>query len=344
VNTIKHKRFLKARLIEALTSYGTLIIMAGIVVFTVSLAFYLEKINNSKILTQIGWRCLLEILFFSICSTASYVSSVWILIRSSGYDVTFVKIFLILHASLSANYVTPVKVGIPLRIYFYKHFLNITYSDGAAIVAVETIVGMLAAAALGMGGMGFFYHNLALWVPLGIVVLIIFIVVLLLFIPTSSLHKKVNEVPLGKLLENLLIFLDRIRVGFRRINIWALPLVLFLFCVNFFMHAMRLNVVLEYLGYEKSPLTIMFALGGSVAAGNISLLPMGLGVRDVTLVWFLLHTGIPRDMAVLGAMIQRLFTPGWPLVLGVISGNILGIGELKKKMSHGSGKISAGEI
>ena len=58
------------------------------------------------------------------------------------------------------------------------------------------------------------------------------------------------------------------------------------------------------------------------------MIPMGLGIRDVTFTWLLVQVGVPTEIALSAAVIQRIFAPGWPLLLGVISANILGVSEI----------------
>ena len=41
-------------------------------------------------------------------------------------------------------------------------------------------------------------------------------------------------------------------------------------------------------------------------------------------------------VALAAAVIQRLFSPGWPLLLGLISANILGVSELVKRSDESS--------
>jgi uncharacterized protein (TIRG00374 family) len=74
----------------------------------------------------------------------------------------------------------------------------------------------------------------------------------------------------------------------------------------------------------------------SITAGNLSMIPMGLGVRDASLTLLLVQLGVPNEIALSVTVIQRLFAPGWPLLLGLISANILGISEMTKRSDDAS--------
>jgi uncharacterized membrane protein YbhN (UPF0104 family) len=52
---------------------------------------------------------------------------------------------------------------------------------------------------------------------------------------------------------------------------------------------------------------------------------MGLGVRDATLVALFVQAGADRDVAIAVAALDRLLSTGVPLVLGILSAQILGL-------------------
>ncbi len=85
------------------------------------------------------------------------------------------------------------------------------------------------------------------------------------------------------------------------------------------------------LGQTIDWLAVLAALTISITAGNLSMIPMGLGVRDASLTLLLRQLGAPDEVALSTAVIQRLFAPGLPLLLGLISANILGISEMVKR-------------
>jgi len=75
-------------------------------------------------------------------------------------------------------------------------------------------------------------------------------------------------------------------------------------------------------------MNVMQLVGISAAAfalGSVSLLPMGLGVRDATLVALFVQAGADRDVAIAVAALDRLLSTGVPFLLGLLSAQILGV-------------------
>jgi uncharacterized protein (TIRG00374 family) len=62
--------------------------------------------------------------------------------------------------------------------------------------------------------------------------------------------------------------------------------------------------------------------------GSLSLLPMGLGVRDAALVTLFVQAGADRDVAIAVAALDRLLSTGVPLLLGLLSAQILGLSAI----------------
>jgi len=57
----------------------------------------------------------------------------------------------------------------------------------------------------------------------------------------------------------------------------------------------------------------------------ISLMPMGLGARELGLAALLGEVGVPADIAIYAALIQRLIATGITFPLSLISWQILGL-------------------
>ncbi len=69
-------------------------------------------------------------------------------------------------------------------------------------------------------------------------------------------------------------------------------------------------------------------VGISAAAftlGSISFLPMGLGVRDATMVALFIQAGADGEVAIAVAALDRLLSTGVPFLLGILSAQILGL-------------------
>jgi uncharacterized protein (TIRG00374 family) len=127
-----------------------------------------------------------------------------------------------------------------------------------------------------------------------------------------------------------------VQVCLRNLPAWVLLSTTVLVALNLVSVAMRLYLVLRMLGYAVSPLTLLYVQAIAVTTGNLSMIPLGLGARDASFVLLLAHLKVPNEIALSVAVIQRLFSPGWPLLLGLISTNVLGLREVLRAAGKGS--------
>jgi uncharacterized protein (TIRG00374 family) len=310
------------------------VILALTVISAITLIFLLRDVDLTPF-REVGPFYLMLILLLSVLSIGFYSLAVYILIQASGYKTTFAQTYLVLTASLSANYVTPIRVGIPLRIFLYKHFMGIPISTGTALITVEVMVGMLTPAFVAIAGIALIFPALGLKVP---IILISALVVGLLFVlqvRVENFHPYFARVPFSNAVTQLIHFVKRVQGALRQLPAAKLLGVVVLDLLILGVQTIRLWLVLSILGFGVSPLALLAVLTISLTAGNLSMIPMGLGVRDASFTLLLTQLGIPSEIALAAAVIQRLFSPGWPLLLGLISANILGVSELVKS-SDGS--------
>ncbi len=271
------------------------------------------------------------ILLLSALGTATYTAAIYVLVRAGGYATTVGQAYLVLTSSLSVNYVTPLKFGIPLRIYLYRQVMRVPLAVGTALVALETWLGMLIPAMIAGVGIALLFPEIGLAAPLALLTILIAGMGLALFVQPSRMMPLLERLPLQKFTLRLARFGEMVQMGFRSLPIGWLGVVALLIGLNVLIAAIRLYVVLLMLGQTVHWLSLLAALAISVTAGNLSMIPMGLGVRDASLTLLLGQLGVPNEIALSTAVIQRLFAPGWPLLLGLISANILGVSEMVKQ-------------
>lgn len=315
-------------------------IATGIVfaIFIVSAVLLIRLLRNRGwvLLREIALFYLVLILLLSALGTALYTAAVYVLVRASGHRMTVAQVYLVLTSSLSVNYVTPIKFGIPVRIYLYKQVMQIPLVSGTALVALETWLGMLIPAVIASVGVAALFIEISLAAPLTLLTVLLVGMVAMLSIKPSLVSPLLERLPLQKFTFRLVRFTEMVQAGVRSVPLWRLSVVALLFGLNFAVSAMRVYLVLSVFGYPADWLVLLFVLTISVTAGNLSMIPMGLGVRDASFTLLLAQLGVPNEIALSAAVIQRLLSPGWPLLLGLVSTNILGVSELVKR----SGNVS----
>lgn len=316
--------------------------MAGIA-FAVSatslilLAFLLQDLEWEP-LRQTGPLYLGIILLMSALSTALYTLEVYILLRASGFHVSIWQVYLVLTASMSANYVTPVKVGIPLRIYLYRHFIQVPIGAGTALVAIETLIGMIVPAILAIVGIITLLPDISLSVPLVLLVVLLSGAGAILLIKPARVEHILRGFLPTRFARRITQFIVNVQIGLRSVPKWALASMIVVLLLNFVVTSARLYFILRTLGYVIDPVNVFYTRVISVTAGSASMIPMGLGVRDASLTFLLVALGIPGKIALSATVIERLFSPGWPLLLGLISTNVLGVSELVKRSDDPTAK------
>ena len=121
----------------------TLIIMVILFIVGGLLLVYLLRDMDWGLIYKTSLKVWFAILFLTILITFTYTFLVYLLLRMSGHVVTVWKTYLVLAASLSANYLTPVKVGVPFRIFLYSHFMKVPIAAGTALMTTELLIGVL---------------------------------------------------------------------------------------------------------------------------------------------------------------------------------------------------------
>jgi len=302
----------------------------------VVLLFVLSGVLLAYLLRGMDWELVqratpgtfLLVLVVSMLGTLVYTLLIYLLIRGSGYVTTLWRAYLVLTASLSVNYVTPVKMGIPLRIYLYNHFMDIPIAIGTALVTVETLVGVLTPACIAVVGIALLFHSVSPVPPLILLALMGIGLLFLLRARFECWQPALERVPFARLLKRLMRFVVRVQSGLRCLSPAVILSVVILDLLMFGLQTVRLWLVLRVFGSAPSPWLLLAVLTISVTAGNLSMIPMGLGVRDASFVLLLAQLGVPNEVALSVGVIQRLFSPGWPLLLGLISTNVLGVREI----------------
>jgi uncharacterized protein (TIRG00374 family) len=316
--------------------------MAGIA-FAVSaaslilLAFLLQDLEW-KPLRQTGLLYLGIILLMSALSTALYTLEVYILLRAGGFRVSIWQVYLVLTASMSANYVTPVKVGIPLRIYLYHHFIQVPISVGTALVAIETLIGMIVPAILAIVGIITLFPHVSLSVPIVLLVVLLSAAGAILLIKPARVEHLFSRFLPTRFPRRITQFIINVQIGLRSVPKWALASIVVVLLLSFVVTSARLYFILRMLGYVIDPVKVFYTRVISVTAGSASMIPMGLGVRDASVAFLLVALGISSKVALSATVIERLFSPGWPLLLGLISTNVLGVSELMKQSDNPTAK------
>jgi len=285
---------------------------------------FLYKISLKDILKTVSllelWQLLLIILIYFMIS-ASFIVARKYLLYSLSYKPRLKNLIFIHFASMAAHYSTPAKLGFPTSIYFLKRFDNVPYATGTAMIIIELIVGTGLCGIIALLGSVYYMTNSMKTLILCFIILSMLIIAVIYYAGSILKKSSINS---------------RIRKYIKDVNdAFSLMIVKHLIIYVFIIFAGRLlasfNLVLMCI-FFSSKLSIYHALIASSAAfffGAISMVPMGIGVREASLIYYLSLVGVTNELGLLIATIQRLLFTGLSFVLGVLSGTLLGIKNIK---------------
>jgi uncharacterized membrane protein YbhN (UPF0104 family) len=239
--------------------------------------------------------------------------------RSAG------QLYLVVTASLAANYSTPVKAGIPLRVYLYKRFMGIGLATGSALVGLEVLLGMLVPAVIALFALVLLLPQGGLAVPAVVAAGAAVAVAAIAFVRSSSYDRTISRLPLPRIARRVLAPDGDIVTAVRDVPLWSLAAAAGIYAAMFVLLGVRSFYAFQLFGGSMNLMQLVGISAAAFALGFVSFVPMGLGVRDATLVALFVQAGADRDVAIAVAALDRLLSTGVPFLLGLLSAQILGL-------------------
>jgi len=255
----------------------------------------------------------------------SAVAAPYCILAGIDWNRSFGQLYLVVMASLAANYSTPLKAGIPLRVYLYKRFMGIGPATGSALMGLELVLGTLVPAVISVFVLVLLLPEGELAIPVLVAIGTAVTVAAIAFVRSRSYDRAVARLPLPRIARRLLAPGGGFVTAVRGVPLSSLATAAGVYAAMFVFVGVRCFYAFELFG---GSLNVMELVGISAAAftlGSISFLPMGLGVRDATLVALFVQAGADRDVAIAVAALDRLLSTGVPFFLGVLSAQILGL-------------------
>ncbi len=266
---------------------------------------------------QIGF---LVCLYF--CISWIFVYNRKYLLSALGADCHIKNLILIHFTSMAAHYSTPAKIGFPLTAYLLKKIEQVAYSTGTALILIELNIGMGVCGVIAIiGSIRYFSGNTyhILWGLLFLIGMgIIFFLLVRLFLDKGNPKKKNYQ------------FITSINAAFKNL-LWRN---IVFYTIFVFIAQVITGILLVFIvNCLSSKITLWEAIVANSTAfflGALSMIPMGLGVNEATMLFFLNFFGIPSEIGIGAITLQRLLSTGLSYFLGLVAGSMLGIKKLKK--------------
>jgi uncharacterized protein (TIRG00374 family) len=242
------------------------------------------------------------------------------LLYSLSSPSRFKNLVLIHFSSKAAHYSTPAKLGFPFTVYLLKKFDNIPYTTGTVMVLIELVVSIGICGVIAFFGSYFYFSDKTNAVlPL---FLFFFIGVLTLYILSHILGKKAAN-------SRFCRFIKDVYESFRHLNKYNSLLYILIIVFIQILSGINLVLLAYFFSANLSLWQAVIAESAAFFLGALSMVPMGLGVREASVLFFLYHVGIPKGVGLSIVTIQRLISTGLGFILGAIFGAIIGMKSIR---------------
>lgn len=300
-----------------------IILFVFMALFKISLKEILETVSHLKV-----WQLLALLLLYCLISTSMILSRKYLLYALSTTATTRNLIY-IHFSSMAAHYSTPAKIGFPLTVYLLKKFEDVPYGTGTAMILIELIVSTGICGFIALIG-SLFYFTLDSWVLMYMVLSLFALLVLAYFAAHRMMRKAQKN---GRIYQ----FTQKVIEAFSRIS-WS-KLICYGLIMTFIQVLSSLYLVLlsHFFFANLSLFQSLVANSTAFFLGAISMVPMGIGVREASILFYLHHMGIKNEVGLSIVTIQRLLSTGLSFILGTIFGAGLGLKNASQTTNNGNG-------
>jgi uncharacterized protein (TIRG00374 family) len=301
-----------------------IILFVLIALFKISLKGILDTVSHLKV-----WQLLALLFLYGLISTSIILSRKYLLYALSATATTRNLIY-IHFSSMAAHYSTPAKIGFPLTVYLLKKFENVPYGTGTAMILIELIVSTGICGFIALIGSLFY-----LTFDSRLLICLILSLLALLVIAYLVAHRMIGKArEKGKIYQFIISIIE----AFSRIS-WKKGIG-YGFIVTFIQVLGSLYLVLlSHFFFERLSLfQSLVANSTAFFLGAISMIPMGIGVREASMMVYLQHMGLRNEVGLSIVTIQRLLSTGLSFVLGAVFGAGLGLKNAGQKANNAKGK------
>ncbi len=276
------------------------------------LSWYLvENWGNLRVLLKLRPSELVVIYLVTIGGMLNNSCVVVILLKALDTPVRFWDMVFLQNAANLLNYL-PMKFGTVFRANYLKKHYNLSYARFGAfflyltvlITAVTVLIGLIVL--LLVYGLDRYESKVMFFVFLGTFIVMVFFAFVPLPIPKGSIR-------LTFILRNFLLSRSQVRT-----NISAIICCIFFLVINMLLYSLRIGIIYKSMGQEVhfGGYLILGALGYVIMF--LSLTPGSLGVRELLLGSGAVALGVPLEVGIFAAVIDRAIMLSWTFLIGGI--------------------------
>lgn len=304
-----------------LSKYGVALILLLIIV-----AAYFIDISIKDIIETFRDLSILEIVLLTICSLVLMATDAFMrifLLRKLGYNLSAQKVVLIHFSAMSAHYATPVKLGFPILAILLKKICNVSFSDSAIMISLGLLVSLGIAGLIAFVGSVLYYGE-----NLGVIVssLSIGLVLILISIPLLKKIKIRN-----KSIQNIL---EGFGKGLSKLKLQDFFIYSLLRIIAVILYGILFTMMVDFIGGDINIWESIVSTSSSFFLGAVSMVPMGLGVSEATLSFYLVSMGLNKGIIISVLILQRVFSTVVGFLAGIISSSVLSIRSIRLSSIH----------
>ena len=285
-----------------------LLIIVLLFIFKISLIEISETLSELSVLELV-----ILVLTFLIISIPHIFSKKYLL-KSLGENCRYFNLVAIHFSSMAAHYTTPAKIGYPVTVFLLNKLENVTYSKSITLISVELIISTWLCFVISLfGATNIVYGQINL---VSIIVILFAPVIVVLVIYKISVNFSKN--PLS---QSYIKFINHLKLlSWSQLMIYTCILSLIRILDGF-----SLYIITLFYAESISLWQSIVATSSAFLIGAISMVPMGLGTRDVSLFAFLVSFNLSEEVALGIITVQRILSTGLGFILGIIFAAILGV-------------------
>jgi uncharacterized membrane protein YbhN (UPF0104 family) len=306
----------------------TLIGKYWLLVFLIVLAFFLAilRVPFHEFLTSLSslefWQVLSLIWLYFLISLFLILARKYLL-RSLSSPSRLKNLILIHFVSMAAHYTTPAKIGFPLTVYLLNRLDAVPYANGTTIVLIELFTGTSLCGIIAFLGSLFYFSDkstvfLLSSLALALIAALVFYGVRILM-GSKTRGGRVSQ------------FIKDIHSAFSRLSLLTVVAYSVMILLIQLLAGFSLVLLALFIGAKLSLWQALIANSAAFFLGALSMIPMGLGVREGSMLLYLGHLGVSNEAGIAIVAVQRLLSTGLSLLLGTILGSFLGLRKREKR-------------
>jgi len=281
----------------------------GVLILVFLLVYLVQHRQDLNALLKLSADQLIIMYLLCFMISVAGVPVVRSLLDALATETGFADMLILNNAALLLNY-APMKFGTVFRANYLKRHCNLSYAHFATFFLYITFLMTLIAAAVGLAVLGGVYglagYESKILAGIFVVTIIGSLIFLLIPLPTPKGDGRISTM--------LRTFIDgRSQISKQR---KAVVIAIVFVVITFVLTALRIGIIYHSMGREIHPAGYLILGGLGFVVLFISITPGSLGIRELVLSCGAVVLGMPLEVGILAAIIDRAVTACYAFTAG----------------------------